>query len=146
MHCSDNSQAVARDAVLYVEDNPLNVMLMQSAFELRPDLQLHVAIDGKSAVSLATQLRPALLLLDLNLPDCHGLDLLAQLRTVPGWEAIPAIALTAEPEVGVSQTSLEAVWHKPLRIPTLLTRLDRILKPPRHGWDDGDASPFLHRK
>jgi CheY-like chemotaxis protein len=118
-----------RDVVLYVEDHPVNVLLMQTVFELRPELELVIAIDGVSAMVITTHLQPALLLLDLRLPDCHGTDLLARLRDVPGWRDIPAIAVTAEAEFMPAGTSFCDVWHKPLRVPTLLTRLDRVIAP-----------------
>ena len=119
----------ARDVVLYVEDHPVNVLLMQTVFELRPELELVVAVDGASALALAPQLRPTLLLLDLRLPDCHGAELLERMRGIPGWEETPAIAVTAEAEFIREGTTFCDVWHKPLRVPTLLTRLDRVLKP-----------------
>ena len=118
-----------RDVVLYVEDHPVNVLLMQTVFELRPELELVIAIDGTSAMATTTHLQPALLLLDLRLPDCHGTELLERMREVPGWSDIPAIAVTAEAEFMPAGTSFCDVWHKPLRVPTLLTRLDRVLAP-----------------
>ena len=51
------------------------------------------------------------------------------MRLLPGWERIPAIAVTAEAEFMPTGTSFSDVWHKPLRVPTLLTRLDRVLTP-----------------
>ena len=72
-----------------------------------------------------------MLLLDLRLPDCHGTELLERMRLLPGWEGIPAIAVTAEAEFMPAGTSFCDVWHKPLRVPTLLTRLDRVIAPKR---------------
>ena len=118
-----------REVVLYVEDHPVNVLLMQTVFELRPELELVVAIDGSSAMAATTHLKPSLLLLDLRLPDCHGTELLERMRNVPGWEEIPAVAVTAEAEFMPAGTSFCDVWHKPLRVPTLLTRLDRMIAP-----------------
>lgn len=118
-----------REVVLYVEDHPVNVLLMQTVFELRPELELVIAVDGASAMRMAPELRPSLLLLDLRLPDCHGTDLLQRMRCIPGWEHIPAIAVTAEAEFMPAGTGFSDVWHKPLRVPTLLTRLDRVIKP-----------------
>jgi CheY-like chemotaxis protein len=115
--------------VLYVEDHPVNVLLMQTVFELRPELDLVVAVDGKSAMEATASARPSLLLLDLRLPDCHGTDLLERMRRIPGWREIPAIAVTAEAEFMPAGTTFCDVWHKPLRVPTLLTRLDRVLAP-----------------
>jgi CheY-like chemotaxis protein len=118
-----------REVVLYVEDHPVNVLLMQTVFELRPELDLVVAIDGSSAMAVAARLQPSLLLLDLRLPDCHGTALLERMRQVPGWRDIPAIAVTAEAEFMPAGTTFCDVWHKPLRVPTLLARLDRVIAP-----------------
>jgi CheY-like chemotaxis protein len=118
-----------REVVLYVEDHPVNALLMQTVFELRPELELVVAVDGATAMAAARHLRPALLLLDLRLPDCYGTELLERMRRVPGWDAIPAIAVTAEAEFMPAGTSFSDVWHKPLRVPTLLARLDRVFEP-----------------
>jgi len=118
-----------REVVLYVEDHPVNVLLMQTVFELRPELELVIAVDGTSAMATTTHLQPSLLLLDLRLPDCHGTELLERMRRVPGWTDIPAIAVTAEAEFMPTGTTFCDVWHKPLRVPTLLTRLDRMIAP-----------------
>jgi len=128
-HDPNSPRNDARDVVLYVEDHPVNVLLMQTVFELRPELELVIAVDGATAMAAAQDLHPALLLLDLRLPDCHGTELLERMRALPGWEAIPAIAVTAEAEFIPDGTTFCDVWHKPLRVPTLLTRLDRVLKP-----------------
>ena len=143
----ETGESNMREVVLYVEDHPVNVLLMQTVFELRPELELVVAVDGASAMEVAQQLHPALLLLDLRLPDCHGTELLERLRLVPGWANIPAIAVTAEAEFMPSGTSFCDVWHKPMRVPTLLTRLDRAIKPvptttptPPRGTASGSAT------
>jgi len=118
-----------RDVVLYVEDHPVNVLLMQTVFELRPELRLVVAVDGETAMAAAGHLQPSLLLLDLRLPDCDGTQLLERMRELPGWAEVPAIAVTAEAEFIRDGTTFSDVWHKPLRVPTLLTRLDRVIAP-----------------
>jgi len=134
----------AREVVLYVEDHPVNVLLMQTVFELRPELALVVAVDGASAMDVAATIRPALLLLDLRLPDCHGTELLERMRAIPGWEQIPAIAVTAEAEFMPTGTTFSDVWHKPLRVPTLLARLDRVIAP-RARRDSGSGSAARSR-
>jgi len=118
-----------RETVLYVEDHPVNVLLMQTVFELRPELELVIAVDGAAAMAATQHLKPVLLLLDLRLPDCHGTSLLERMRQVPGWEHIPAVAVTAEAEFMPAGTTFCDVWHKPLRVPTLLARLDRMIAP-----------------
>jgi CheY-like chemotaxis protein len=128
-----------RETVLYVEDHPVNVLLMQTVFELRPELELVVAVDGESAMAATRHLKPSLLLLDLRLPDCHGTELLEKMRQVPDWQDIPAIAVTAEAEFMPAGTTFCDVWHKPLRVPTLLARLDRVIAPSTAARRDATA-------
>jgi len=130
-----------RETVLYVEDHPVNVLLMQTVFELRPELELVVAVDGATAMAATQHLKPSLLLLDLRLPDCHGTELLEKMRQVPGWEDIPAIAVTAEAEFMPAGTTFCDVWHKPLRVPTLLARLDRVIAPQLPLRDSPSSAP-----
>lgn len=110
--------------VLYVEDHPTNVHLMQALFKRCPHLNLVVAEDGHTARSLARTLRPSLLLLDLRLPDCHGGELLGELRQYDGYADIPAIAVTAEPGFNLAGTGFCEVWSKPLDLEFVLERLD----------------------
>jgi len=81
--------------ILYIEDNPANLRLVQEIVGYRPDLRLLSAPDGPVGLSLARSHRPELVLTDLNLPGMSGLDVLAELRRDPATAAIPVIALTA---------------------------------------------------
>jgi CheY-like chemotaxis protein len=112
--------------VLYIEDHPTNVHLMQALFKRCPHLKLVVAEDGQAARRLAATLRPALLLVDLRLPDCHGSALLADLRLQEGYADIPAVAVTAESGFSLEGTSFCEVWPKPLDLAFVLDRLDEL--------------------
>jgi len=81
--------------VLYVEDNPANLKLVQEIVRFRPDLRLVSAPDGHFGLSLARSQRPDVILMDLNLPGLSGLEVLAQLRREPETARIPAIAVSA---------------------------------------------------
>jgi signal transduction histidine kinase/ActR/RegA family two-component response regulator len=81
--------------LLYIEDNPANLRLVQEIVGFRPDLRLLSAPDGHFGLSLARSQRPQAVLMDLNLPGMSGFEVLAQLRRDPDTAAIPAIALTA---------------------------------------------------
>lgn len=116
-----------RRPVLYVEDNPVNAMLMSALFERRPDLELVVAPTGQQAVCVASGLGPALLLLDLRLPDCHGSQLLPVLRLLPGCENAPAVAVTADSDFGIDGTGFCELWAKPLQIDRVLDRVQALL-------------------
>lgn len=116
-----------RPQVLYVEDHPVNVQLMQALFAQMPSLELTVAMTGEEGYQAAVKRPPALLLLDLNLPDCHGTHLLERLREQPVLSSVPAIAVTAADVKNLSGTTFLEVWQKPLDIPSILKRLDQLL-------------------
>jgi len=81
--------------VLYVEDNPANLRLVEEIVRFRADLRLLSAHDGHVGLSLARAHRPEIILMDLNLPGMSGIEVLRQLRADPETADIPVIALTA---------------------------------------------------
>jgi len=113
----------------YVEDQPVNAMLMSALFDRRPGYRLVLADSGRHALQVAADITtpPTLLLLDLRLPDCHGNELLGWLRRLPGWSAAPAVAVTAEVDFRIAGTTFDEVWHKPLDLGSMLGRLDTFL-------------------
>ena len=121
-----DSDAQSRPTVLYVEDNPVNAMLMTALFERCTQLRLVVAQSGRHALEIAPGLQPVLLLLDLNLPDCHGSQLLPVLRYLPGYEDVPAVAVTADSDFAIAGTDFAELWAKPLNLSRVLERLDAL--------------------
>ncbi len=117
-----------RRTVLYVEDQPINAMIMSALFERRPDLQLVVAETGEKALHLAHALQPALLLLDLQLPDCHGSELLPRLRQLPGYAGVQAVAVTADIDFDIHSSGFGEMWPKPMDLKQVLDRLDALLR------------------
>ncbi len=81
--------------VLYVEDNPANLKLVEEIFRFRPDLHLLSAPDGHLGIELARVHLPDLILMDINLPCVSGHDALQLLRADPRTSHIPVLALTA---------------------------------------------------
>src|SRR3954464_8637938 len=65
--------------ILYIEDDPVNFTLVERILEFRPALTLMHARTGSDGVELAQTYRPKLVLLDLNLPDMHGSEVLSRL-------------------------------------------------------------------
>lgn len=116
--------------VLYVEDHPVNVLLMQALVAKRPHTRLVVATNGEDGLRAAIAEQPRLLLLDLRLPDCNGVELLRRLREVGGLEQVPAVAVTAEDTHGLTPGGFVEVWHKPMDLHRTLARLDRLLALP----------------
>jgi CheY-like chemotaxis protein len=124
------TQAAPQRTVLYVEDHPVNVLVMQALFAKRPELKLVVALDGGEALTFAAEERPELLLLDLCLPDCHGTDLLQRLRELPHLRDVPAVAVTADTVTDLTAQGFREIWHKPMDMRATLMRLDWILAQP----------------
>jgi CheY-like chemotaxis protein len=86
--------------VLYVEDVPDNPRLVQEILTRRPQIELNSTALGRGALDLAREHRPDLILLDLNLPDIHGRDLLGQLTADPRTQDIPVVILSADATPG----------------------------------------------
>ena len=86
---------VAQRTLLYVEDNPANLNLIEQLIERRSDLKLLIATNGRSGVQLAREQLPDLILMDINLPDISGLEALKLLKAIPETARIPIMALTA---------------------------------------------------
>ncbi len=88
-------QSPASHTLLYVEDNPANLKLVQEIVRYRPELRLLSAPDGHLGIELAKAHLPDVILMDLNLPCVSGTDALKALRSDPRTAHIPIIALTA---------------------------------------------------
>jgi signal transduction histidine kinase/CheY-like chemotaxis protein len=81
--------------LLYVEDNPANLRLVEEIVRFRPGLRLLAAPDGHLGIEMARAHLPDVILMDLNLPCVGGADALRVLRGDPRTAHIPVIALTA---------------------------------------------------
>jgi CheY-like chemotaxis protein len=119
----------AQRTVLYAEDNPINVELVQQVFRLRPQLRLVVAESGAQALQLARASPPDLLLLDIHLGDMSGLDVRAELAR--GGIEPPAVALSADVQPSRIREALDAGFvdylAKPLDVAALVRCVDRVL-------------------
>jgi len=92
----ESSTRAATSTVLYVEDNPSNVTLMERILALRPHVALVVARTGRAGLEHALGRRPDLILMDLHLPDISGEDLLRQLRDAPRTASTPIVVLSGD--------------------------------------------------
>jgi PAS domain S-box-containing protein len=84
-----------RCKVLYVEDNPTNVRLLQQIFDRYPQLELEVAEEAFLGIYKARSLNPDLVILDINLPGMDGYEVLSVLKNDPSIAAVPVIGLSA---------------------------------------------------
>ncbi len=130
-------QAGGRPLLLYIEDNPSNLRLMQQILQDRPDLRLISAQQGRMGLELAEAHRPDLILLDLHLPDTHGLEVRRQLLEIPDTRDIPVIVVSADTQPDSIARSRELgigdYFTKPVDVPRLLLCIDRTLGQRRPG-------------
>ena len=117
--------------VLYVEDMVENLRLVEQILSQRPSVTVLAAMLGGVALDLASQNRPDLILLDLNLPDMAGEAVLAELRASPTTCDIPVVILTADATQRRADQAraegIHAFLTKPIDVQGLLQALDNIL-------------------
>jgi CheY-like chemotaxis protein len=127
--------------LLCIEDNPVNTMLVQELVAMRPGIRLSCAADGLSGLALAAQERPHVVLLDLQLPDIAGQEVLARLRADPQHAGCAVIALSANavPEDirAARAAGFDDYWTKPIDFDRFLAGLDRLMQ----GLLRGPAAP-----
>jgi CheY-like chemotaxis protein len=117
--------------VLYIEDEPLNVLLMQEVFRLRASWQLRVAATGRDGLAMAAALKPDAVLIDIHLPDMGGIDIVRALRGSAQTRQLRCIALSAdamaEQIAAARAAGFDDYWTKPIDVPQVLDGLDRVL-------------------
>ena len=118
--------------LLYVEDNPANLTLVEQLIARRSDLKLLSAINGHLGVQLARTLKPDLILMDINLPGIGGFDALRLLREEHETAGIPVIAISANAMPRDIEKGMEAGFFryltKPIRVNEFMLALDIALQ------------------
>jgi len=117
--------------MLYIEDNVVNQTLIEQLMFMRSDIKLLVAGTGQLGLELARSAVPDLILLDINLPDIHGFELMKILKIDPLTRNIPVIALSANAmqidiDKGLSAGCLYYLT-KPINVKELMDKLDETL-------------------
>ncbi|MCY1168212.1 Sensor histidine kinase RcsC [compost metagenome] len=117
--------------LLYVEDNPANLMLVEDLMARRPDIRLLSARDGNSGIEIAQAARPDVILMDINLPGISGIRVLKILADDPQTAHIPVIALSANAMPRDIEKGLDAGFFryltKPIKINEFMNTLDEAL-------------------
>jgi signal transduction histidine kinase/AmiR/NasT family two-component response regulator len=118
--------------LLYVEDNPANLMLVEDLIARRPDIRLLSAKDGHQGIKIARASRPDMILMDINLPGIGGIQALEILRTDPATAQIPVVALSANAIPRDIKKGMEAGFFryltKPIKVNEFMETLDLALK------------------
>ena len=119
--------------ILYVEDNLSNLNLVEQVLQHWPGIRLLPAMQGRLGCELAGQHHPDLVLLDLNLPDMGGREVLSRIRSDPDTAAIPVVILTADATMGLKERLLtagaSAFLTKPFDLDQFFEVLTDILGP-----------------
>ena len=117
--------------LLYVEDNPANVMLVEDLIARRSDMHLLIARDGNRGVDMARAALPDVILMDINLPGISGVDALRILTADPATAHIPIIALSANAVPRDIARALDAGFFryltKPIKVDQFMEALDLAL-------------------
>jgi PAS domain S-box-containing protein len=118
--------------LLYVEDNPANLQLVEQLIARRPDIALLSARDGKQGIKLAREQRPDVILMDINLPGISGIEALRLLREDPATAHIPVVALSANAMPRDIERGLAVGFFryltKPIRVDEFMKTLDVSLE------------------
>jgi len=118
--------------LLYVEDNPANLKLVEQLIARRSDLRLLSAVNGNSGIEIARVSRPDVILMDINLPGINGFEALKILREDPVTAHIPVIAISAnvmplDVEMGLKAGFFRYIT-KPIKVNEFMDALDVALE------------------
>jgi CheY-like chemotaxis protein len=135
----DEVRAIEKDqgsgttcTILYIEDNLSNLRLIERILKKRTRVVLQSAMQGRLGLELALKHRPAMILLDLHLPDMMGDEVLRRLRADPETHDIPVVMISADATAGQVERlrAMGAVDYltKPLDVKRFIAVLDTVLK------------------
>jgi CheY-like chemotaxis protein len=121
-----------RRTLLYVEDNPANLKLIEQLIARRPDIRLLSAQDGHLGIQLARANQPEMILMDINLPGISGIEALRILRDDPSTARIPVVALSANAMPRDIEKGLQAGFFryltKPIKVNEFMQTLDAVME------------------
>jgi signal transduction histidine kinase/CheY-like chemotaxis protein len=124
-------EGAVKAELLYVEDDAVNVLLFEAVARRQADWVVHVAADGAEALARLANRRFDIVVVDLNLPDMTGIELLAMARARPGGTAMPAVCLSADATDEARRAALRAgfaeYWMKPIDPNVLASGIRRVL-------------------
>jgi signal transduction histidine kinase/ActR/RegA family two-component response regulator len=127
----DQQVDAAPRTLLYVEDNPANLNLVEQLITRRPDLKLLTAIDGYAGIQLARTYQPDVILMDINLPGVSGFGCLKILQEDATTAHIPVMALSANAMPRDIEKGEEAGFFryltKPINVAQFMDALDLAL-------------------
>ena len=120
-----------RRTLLYVEDNPANLELVEQLIARRSDLRLLTAADGTLGIEFARVYLPDMILMDINLPGISGVEAMRTLRADPATAHIPIVALSANAVPRDIERAMASGFFnyltKPIKVDQFMVALDEAL-------------------
>jgi two-component system, cell cycle response regulator DivK len=124
---------VANELILIVEDNPQSLKLVRDILQIKGYQTLETET-GEEGVRLARERRPALILMDIQLPGINGIEALQRLRADPVTSATPVIAVTAsvmtQDRSRIMAAGFNGFQSKPISVNQLLATVRETLDKP----------------
>jgi CheY-like chemotaxis protein len=119
--------SVGQRLVLYVEDNPANVIFMTDLLSAFENIELVSTLTAEMGIELACARKPAVIIMDINLPGLSGLDALRTLQRIPETRGTPVIALTAAASERDRERGERAGFYRYLTKPVNVEELEGAL-------------------
>ena len=120
------------NTLLYVEDNPANLKLVEQIIARHPDISLLTAVNGDSGIEIARASQPDVILMDINLPGINGFEALKILRSHPATAHIPVIAISANAMPFDIERGVKAGFFcyitKPIKVDEFMEAMDLALE------------------
>jgi CheY-like chemotaxis protein len=126
------TQGAPLRTLLYVEDNPANLNLVEQLIARRPEMRLLTAVNGNIGIELARSHQPEVILMDINLPGISGIQALKILREDPAMAHIPVLAISANAMPSDVKKGMAAGFFryltKPINVNEFMTTIDAALE------------------
>jgi PAS domain S-box-containing protein len=125
-------RAARLHTLLYVEDNPANMKLVEQIIARHPDIKLLTAVNGNSGIKIARASQPDVIMMDINLPGINGFEAMKILHSDPATSHIPVIAVSANAMSQDVERGLRVGFFryitKPIKVNEFMEALDVALE------------------
>ena len=120
-----------KNTILYIEDNCSNLRIVAAILKMQSNILLLSAMEGEYGLELANDYLPELILLDINLPDMNGYEILDELKSKPATKDIPVIAVTADAMLDDVERGFKAGFRhyitKPIKLDFFVETINKVL-------------------
>jgi len=139
--CRRDAGQRPRTRLLYIEDNEINLMLVEGFVAKRPDLAPVSCADGATGLDAARRLQPDIVLIDIDLPDMTGHDVLHAILAEPQLRRACCVAFSADGRTADIETAIRSGFmdylQKPLSAEDFLAAIDQLIaanQDAQKGW------------